>query len=92
MKCNPHCAACLLKKQQQFLAGLHAPQEKKQAYLHAVTEMINRYSSEESSPRLLARIAVLQKEYLDYIEDMSAEKRLFNDDSSSGAILGCIIP
>lgn len=79
MKCNPHCAACLLKKQQQFLAGLHAPQEKKQAYLHAVTEMINRYSSEESSPRLLARIAVLQKEYLDYIEDMSAEKRLFND-------------
>ena len=79
MKCNPHCAACLLKKQQQFLSGLNAPEEKKQTYMHAVTEMIDRYSSEESSPRLLARIYALQKEILGYLEDMSAEKRLFND-------------
>jgi len=78
MKCSSQCLLCFLKKQEQFLAKQPLPDTRKRDYLCAVMRMLSEYAPQDSAPRLMARMNVLQKELLGVTEDLTAKKQLFN--------------
>lgn len=79
MKCSSQCLLCFLKKQEQFLAKQLFSDACKRDYLCAVMRMLSEYAPQESAPRLMARMNILQKELLGVTEDLTVEKQLFNE-------------
>ena len=78
MHASSMCISCLLSKQEKLIRQF-PDEEKKSDYIHQVLHILYLYGQSKSAPALAEKIDTLHRKFWGQTEDLSGQKKLYND-------------